>query len=229
MPAALTWDNTGEHFYEAGVKKGVVFPMSNGTYQKGAAWNGLTAVKENPSGAETTAKYADDIKYLNMVSNEEYGATIEAFTYPDEFAECDGSVEVATGVTINQQPRKPFGFSYVTGIGNDTDGFEKGYKIHLVYNALAKPSSKDYGTVNETPDAMTFSWEVSTTPTPVPGHKPTAHITIDSRKVSSEKLTAFETILYGSTTEDSRLPLPAEVIALMSGSQTTTTDDTEGE
>lgn len=220
--SALTWDNVGERFYETGVDRGVVYPYKTvnnvAGYQKGAAWNGLTAVNENPSGAEATALYADNIKYLNLISNEEYGCTIEAYTYPDEFAECDGSAEPADGVFLAQQPRIPFGFTYRTKIGNDIVGSEKGYKIHLVYNALAAPSSKSYGTINDSPDAMTLSWEVSTTPINVTGYKPIAHLVIDSVKVNDPaKMKALEDVLYGSIDADARLPLPDEVIAIMTG------------
>lgn len=214
----LTWDAVGERYFEAGVEKGVLFPFENNEYTAGIAWNGLIGVAENPSGAETTKLWADNIKYLNLVSAEDYGATIEAYMRPDEFAECDGTVQIADGVVASQQPRKSFGFSYVTQIGNDTDGTSHGYKIHLIYGCMAAPSSKDYNTINDSPEAMTLSWEVSTTPVDVPGHKPTAHIIIDSTKADPTKLASFEEILYGSdgtggtggTT--SRLPLPTEVI-----------------
>lgn len=222
--AKLVWDKTGERLYETGVKQGVVYPQSSeGTYPKGAAWNGLTAVTESPSGAESTALYADDIKYLNLVSNEEFGGTIEAYTYPDEFAPCNGSVEAAPGVNLGQQPRKQFGLCYRTGLGNDTEGYDHGYKLHLVYGALAAPSESAYATVNDSPEAITFSWEFSTTPVSVKDYKPVAHLEIDSTKVDKEKLTALEEILYGKdpTTEDAgdgkdaRLPLPDEVIELL--------------
>ena len=209
--AKLEWDKTGERYYEAGVEKGVFFPVENGAYASGVVWNGLTNVNENTDGADISPYYADNIKYLNLMSNGEFKATVEAYTYPDEFAECDGSVEIAAGVTINQQPRKPFGFSYVTKIGNDTDGVDKGYKIHLVYGCMASPTDKGYGTINESIEPITFSWEVSTTPVKVAGHKPTAHIVIDSTKVNAAKLTEFEAILYGSENTEARLPLPAEV------------------
>lgn len=221
----ITWDDIGEKTYETGVKKGVLYPMVSGSYTAGVPWNGLTAVNENPTGAETTAKYADDTKYLNLVSSEEYAATIEAFTYPDEFAQCDGSATAGTGgcVSIGQQKRKPFGFSYVTTVGNDTDEMDYGYKIHLVYNALAKPSSKSYGTVNETPDAITFSWEISTTPVEVgSGYKPTAHLVIDSTKTTEALLTSFKDIIYGSENAEPRLPLPSEVISHFTSQETTT-------
>ena len=210
----ITWDDIGSRFYETGVKKTFLYPMTNGAYTKGVPWNGVTAVNENPSGAEITPLYADDIKYLNLVSSEDYKSTIEAYTYPDEFAECDGSAEIATGVSIGQQKRKPFGLSYVTTLGNDTDGTDYGYKIHLVYGATAAPSDKSHGTVNESPEAVTFSWEVSTTPIDVPGFKPTATVTINSSKVTASQLSAIEDILYGTAQNEPRLPLPAELISI---------------
>lgn len=213
----LTWDNTGERIFETGVKQGVLYPIqSDGKYTKGVAWNGLTAVTESPSGAEATALYADDIKYLNLLSNEEFGATIEAYTYPDEFAECDGSAELATGVMIGQQKRKIFGLCYRTTIGNDVEGNDYGYKLHLVYGCLAAPSEKGYSTINDNPDAITFSWEVSTTPVNVEGFKPTSQITIDSTKADPTKLAALEAILYGSESTEAKLPLPDEVATTMS-------------
>ena len=212
----LTWDNTGERIFETGVKQGVLYPIqSDGKYTKGVAWNGLTAVTESPSGAEATALYADDIKYLNLLSNEEFGATIEAYTYPDEFAECDGSAELATGVMIGQQKRKIFGLCYRTTIGNDVEGNDYGYKLHLVYGCLAAPSEKGYSTINDNPDAITFSWEVSTTPVNVAGFKPTSQITIDSTKADPTKLAALEAVLYGAEAAEAKLPLPDEVAALM--------------
>ena len=215
----LVWDKTGERLYETGVKKGVLYPMdAQGAYPKGVAWNGLTNVTESPSGSEATALYADDIKYLNLMSNEEFGGTIEAYTYPDEFAECDGSASLATGVYIGQQPRKTFGFSYCTTIGNDVESNAHGYKLHLVYGALASPSEKAYATINDSPEAITFSWEFSTTPVNVTGFKPTACLTIDSTKVDAEKLAALEKILYGDDTGEAataRLPLPDEVAQVL--------------
>lgn len=220
--ARLTWDGTGERLFETGVEKGVLYPFENNAYATGVAWNGLISVSENPSGAEPTTLWADDIKYLNLISAEDYSATIEAYTYPDEFAECDGSASVATGVFATQQPRKSFGFSYVTKIGNDTDGNDHGYKIHLVYGCKAAPSGKDYNTVNDSPEAITFSWEISTTPVDVPSYKPTSHVIIDSTKVDAAKLTTFEDILYGASgsgsSSNARLPLPAEIISHFSGS-----------
>ena len=214
----LVWDQTGERFYETGVKQGVLYLQgTGGTYPKGVAWNGLTAVTESPSGAEATPIYADDIKYLNLVSAEEFGATIEAYTYPDEFAQCDGSAEIAAGVMIGQQSRKIFGLSYKTTLGNDTDGNDYGYKLHIIYGALAAPSEKGYATINDSPEAITFSWEVTTTPVSVTGFKPTASITIDSTKVDDTKLAALEAILYGGTETEARLPLPDEIAALVAG------------
>ncbi len=209
----LVWDKTGERKYETGVSKGVLYKQSNGTYPKGVAWNGLTAVNESPSGAEATPLYADNIKYLNLMSAEEFGATIEAYMYPDEFAECNGEKDLVDGVSIGQQKRTPFGLSYQTKIGSDTDN-DLGYKIHLIYGALAAPSEKAYATVNDSPEAITFSWEVSTTPVEVSGAKPTASLTIDSTKVTPEKLAAFEKILYGDADVEARLPLPDEVATL---------------
>ena len=218
----IVWDKTGERYYETGVKQGVLYPIQNdGKYTKGVAWNGLTAVTESPSGAEATPLYADDIKYLNLISNEEFGCTIEAYTYPDEFAECDGSAALAAGVMIGQQKRKIFGLSYRTAFGNDVDGTDHGYKLHLVYGCLAAPSEKAYATINDSPEAITFSWEVTTTPVSVTGFKPTSQITIDSTKVKAEKLTALEEILYGKdgepeTATEPRLPLPDEIATLFS-------------
>ena len=216
----LVWDQTGERYYETGVKMGVLYPQSaSGTYPKGVAWNGLTAVTESPSGAEATPLYADDIKYLNLYSAEEFGATIEAYTYPDEFAECDGSAEIATGVTIGQQNRKAFGLCYRTTIGNDTDGNDHGYKLHIIYGAMASPSEKAYATINDSPEAITFSWEITTTPVSVSGFKPTASVTIDSTKVDGTKLKQLEAILYGdngsSSAGEARLPLPDEIVTLI--------------
>lgn len=214
--AKLVWDATGERKYETGVRNGVLYVMGEGgTYPKGVAWNGLTAVTESPSGAEATALYADDTKYLNLISAEEFGATIEAYTYPDEFAECDGSATLAAGVTIGQQPRKTFGMSYRTVYGNDVNNESYGYKLHLIYGAVAAPSEKAYATINDSPEAITFSWEVKTTPVNVTGHKPTASLTIDSTKVDKAKLTKIEDILYGSAEGEARLPLPDEIIQII--------------
>lgn len=220
----ITWDNAGERYYETGVKNGVLYPIqTGGVYSLGVAWNGLTAITESPSGAESTPLYADDIKYLNLLSNEEFGCTIEAYTYPDEFAECDGSVALTAGVMIGQQKRKTFGLCYKTTLGNDADGNDYGYKLHLIYGCLAAPSEKAYATINDSPEAITFSWEVTTTPVNVTGYKPTSQITIDSTKVNAAKLASLEQILYGKdpTTEggtdgtNPRLPLPDEVATLM--------------
>lgn len=211
----LVWDQTGERLYETGVRKGVLYIPTAGVYSKGVAWNGLTTVTESPSGAEATALYADDIKYLNLMSTEEFGATIEAYTYPDEFAECDGSAVLADGVYIGQQARKTFGLCYCTTLGNDVDGNDYGYKLHIIYGCLAAPSEKAYATINDSPEAITFSWEVTTTPVNVDGAKPTASITIDSTKADATKLAALEAVLYGSDSEEARLPLPDEIKTLM--------------
>lgn len=211
----IVWDQTGERLYETGVKNGVLYVMEGGTYGAGVPWNGLTAVTESPSGAEPTPLYADDIKYLNLISNEEFGATIEAYTYPDEFAACDGSAALAEGVMIGQQARKTFGLCYRTTIGNDTDGTDHGYKLHIIYGALASPSEKAYATINDSPEAITFSWEITTTPVNVEGFKPTACITIDSTKADAACLAALEAKLYGSESEEPSLPLPDAVKTLM--------------
>lgn len=214
--AKLTWDKVGERYYENGVKMGVLYPQNDdGTYPKGVAWSGLTAVTETGSGAEATPLYADDIKYLNLMSKEEFGATIEAYTAPDEFAECDGTAEIATGVSIGQQPRKAFGMCYRTILGNDIKNSKYGYKLHIIYGALASPSERAYATENDSPEAMTLSWEVTTTPVDVEGFEPTASVVIDSTKVPSEKLEALEKILYGDESNEARLPLPAEIITLV--------------
>ena len=213
--AKLVWDKTGERLYETGVKNGVLYPMVDGAYPKGIVWNGLTAVTESPSGAEATPLYADDIKYLNLMSAEEFGATVEAYTYPDEFAECDGSASLGAGVTIGQQPRKTFGLSYKTTVGNDVDNDNHGYKLHLIYGAMASPSEKAYSTINDSPEAITFSWELTTTPVNVTGFKPTASLTIDSTKIAPEKLAAIENLLYGSETGEAKLPLPDEIAGIL--------------
>lgn len=212
----LVWDETGKRLYETGVKNGVLYPQDPaGAYPKGVAWNGLTAVTQSPSGAEATPLYADDMKYLNLYSAEEFGATIEAYTYPDEFAECDGSAELAKGVMIGQQPRKSFGLAYKTVIGNDIKNNKYGYKLHLIYGAMASPSEKAYATINDSPEAITFSWEITTTPVSVAGFEPTAYIEIDSTKADPTKLAKLEEKLFGSATEESTLPLPGEVATLM--------------
>ena len=213
--AKLTWDNSGERLYETGITKGVLYPMqTGGLYSKGVAWNGLTAVTESPSGAEASPIYADDIKYLSLMSAEEFGATIEAYTYPDEFGACDGSATVKPGVTIGQQNRSIFGLCYRTALGNDVDGTSHGYKLHLIYGAMASPSEKGYKTINDSPEAITFSWGVTTTPVSVTNYKPTASLVIDSTKITPAALTAIEALLYGGTAAAS-LPLPDAVIALI--------------
>lgn len=219
MPNTLVWDNTGERLYEAGVSKTVLYTQAiGGTYPKGVAWNGVSSITDKPSGAEASPLYADDIKYLNLRSVEEYAATIEAYTYPDEFAECDGSAEIAKGVTIGQQKRKTFGLSYRTAIGNDTDDVNHGYKLHLIYGATASPTEKQHNSFNDSPDVNPFSWDVSTTPVSVAGHNPTASIEIDSTKADPTKLKALEDILYGSDKAEARLPLPDEITQLMKAS-----------
>lgn len=217
----LEWDKTGERLFETGVDHAVLFPMgSDGTYGAGVAWNGLTAFNVSPSGAEANPFYADNMKYLNIYSAEEFGFSLEAYTYPDEWEACDGSASIAEGVSVGQQPRKPFGFSCRTLIGNDTEGQNHGYKLHLIYNAMASPSERGYATVNESPEAITLSWECTTTPVPVTGHKPTAHIVIDSTKVNALKLAEFEEMLYGEFSTSgaaAKLPTPDEVIAFFDG------------
>lgn len=219
--AEITWDRVGERRYETGVDHGVLYlPGAEGGYDRGFAWNGLVSVSESPSGAEASPQYADNIKYLNLISAEEFGATIEAFTYPDEFAVCDGTASPAEGLFIGQQRRSTFGLSYRTLIGNDLDGTDYGYKLHLIYSALAAPTEKAYSTVNDSPEAITFSWEVTTTPVEVPGHKPSATLTVDSTKVDAAALKELEDILYGRGTANTvaRLPMPEEVIGIFAGS-----------
>lgn len=212
----IVWDAIGEHTFETGVRNGVLYLKNvEGVYDTGVAWNGLTSVSESPEGAEATDLYADDIKYLTLMSAENFKATIEAYTYPVEFEECDGSATIANGVVIGQQSRKPFGLCYRTAIGNDTDGNEHGYKLHIVYGCQASPSEKQYSTINDSPEAITFSWEVNTTPVNVTGKKPTATLIIDSTKADKAKLTALEAILYGSESTEPRLPLPDEIATLM--------------
>ena len=213
--AKLVWDETGKRLYETGVSQGVLYPQTGGTYPNGVAWNGLTAVTESPSGAEATPLYADNIKYLNLFSAEEFGATIEAYTYPDEFMACDGSAQIAKGAYIGQQNRKQFGMCYKTLLGNDVDANDHGYKLHIIYGAMASPSEKAYATVNDSPEAITFSWEVTTTPVNVTGYEPTASIVIDSTKCDPAKLTDLEEILYGGEEEEARLPLPDEIVTVL--------------
>ena len=217
----VTWDKVGERLYETGVDRGVLYiPDGSGVYDTGFAWNGLVSVTESPSGAEATPTYADNIKYLNLISAEEFGATIEAYTYPDEFAQCDGTASPSTGVGIGQQSRKLFGLTYRTRLGNDLDGTDYGYKLHLIYGALAAPSEKAYASINDSPEAITFSWEVSTTPVEVTGYKPTASVVIDSTKVDATALATLEDFLYGTVGTDPSLPLPDAVLALFAGSIT---------
>ena len=227
--AALTWDDDTKRLYETGTKKGVLYPMNNdGTYANGVAWNGLTAVTESPSGAEETALYADDVKYLSLRSKEEFGGTIEAYTYPDEWAECDGSAQLtgAPGVMVGQQTRKKFGLCYRTAVGNDVEADDYGYKLHLVYGAQASPSERSYATINDSPEAITFSWEFTTTPKDYDGEgtglKPTAIVTIDSTKVTGATKEAreavmkkLEDVLYGTAQVEPRLPLPSELAGIM--------------
>ena len=221
---ALIWDAVGERMYETGVDHGVLYLANEGgDYDTGFAWNGLVTVTESPTGAEATALYADNIKYLNIQSVEEFGATIEAYTYPDEFAECDGSASPEVGVMVGQQTRRMFGLSYRTRVGNDVLGTAYGYKLHLIYGALAAPSEKAYSTINDTPEAITFSWEVSTTPTTDHGFSPTASIVIDSAKVDADALGELEDLLYGTVGSDPSLPTPDAVIALFAGTVTEAT------
>ena len=212
----IVWDAIGDHTFETGVRNGVLYLKdAQGAYNTGVSWNGLTSVSESPEGAEPTDLYADDTKYLTLMSAENFKATIEAYTYPVEFEECDGSATIAKGVVIGQQSRKPFGLCYRTAIGNDTDGNEHGYKLHIVYGCQASPSEKQYSTINDSPEAIMFSWEVNTTPVNVTGKKPTATLIIDSTKADKAKLTALEAILYGSESTEPRLPLPDEIATLM--------------
>lgn len=216
--AKIVWDESGKRLYETGVKNGVLYIQDEtGAYNKGVAWNGLTAVTESPSGAEATPLYADDIKYLELFSAEEFGATIEAYTYPEEFEACDGSASLGTGVTIGQQDRKTFGLCYRTVLGNDVKSNEYGYKLHLIYGAKAAPSEKGYQTINDSPEAITFSWEVTTTPVNVAGFKPTASVTIDSTKIDDAKLKTIEDMLYGTESVEAKLPLPDELKTILAG------------
>ena len=213
--AMIEWDKSGERLYETGVKQGVLYVQESGAYPNGVPWNGLISITESPSGAEPTPLYADDIKYLNLMSTEEFGGTIEAYMYPDEFKQCNGESELAKGVSIGQQERKTFGMCYRTTVGNDTEGAEYGYKLHLVYGAQASVSERAYNSVNDSPEATTFSWEFTTTPVKVEGYKPTAILTIDSTNCDADKLKALEDILYGAGSDGPRLPLPDEIKTLM--------------
>ena len=214
--AKLIFDEVGSRFFETGVKNGVLFVQgADGEYENGVVWNGLTAVTESPSGAEATPLYADDMKYVVLYSTEEFGATVEAYTYPEEFEQCDGSAALMDGITIGQQPRKSFGLVYKTVIGNDVQGQDLGYKIHIIYGAKAAPSEKAFATINDSPEAVTFSWELSTVPVPVSGHRPTATVVIDSTKVDAKKLALLEAKLFGSESEESTLPLPDEIAELL--------------
>ena len=214
--AKLVFNGVGDRLFETGVKKGVLYVMGDeGQYEKGVVWNGLTAVTEKPTGAETTNLYADDVKYVVIYGAEEFEATIEAYTYPEEFEQCDGSAVLTTGVNVGQQTRKTFAFCYTTSLGNDTQGQDFGYKIHIIYGCKAKPSEKSYSTINDSPEAVTFSWDVSTVPVPVEGMNPTATMVIDSTRVEPSKLQLLEEVLYGSSVEDARLPLPDEVKELL--------------
>jgi len=219
MPAslALVWDQVGTKKYEAGVSKGVLFVQkTDGTYEAGVAWNGLVSVTESPDGAEANAVYADNQKYLNLMSAEDFKASIEAFMFPNEFSICDGSIEIADGVSVGQQKRRAFALSYRTGVGNDTDGLEYGYKIHIIYGCMATPSERAYTTVNDSPEAMNLSWDLTTTPVDIPGFKPSAHIVIDSTKTSPAKMLAFETLLYGATAVAPAIQMPAAIITAFS-------------
>ena len=220
MAGKLVWDQSGERLYETGVSQCALYPMAAGAYPKGVAWNGITAITESPSGAEPTAMYANNIKYLDIVSTETYAATIEAYMYPDEFKSCNGESEIADGVVIGQQNRQKFGLCYKTILGNDTDGEDYGYELHLVYGGLAAPAEEAHNSVNESPEGMTMSWSVSTTPVEVPGKKPTATVTFNSVKVGEKVMKAIEDVVYGSTDKDARLPLPSELIELITAAKT---------
>lgn len=215
--AKITWDGIGERFYETGVDHGVLYKPVAGVYTTGVPWNGLVTVTQAPTGAEPSPQYADNIKYVNLTSGEEFGGTLEAFTYPDEFVEHDGFAQPAAGVMLGQQNRKPFGLSYRSLVGNDTDGLDHGYKLHLLYGLMAAPSEKAHATVNDSPEAMTLSWELSSTPAPVTGHRPVSVITIDSRNAVPAELEALEALLYGDETNEASLPTPDEVLALFPG------------
>lgn len=214
--AKLVFNNVGERLFETGVKNGVLYVMGeDGAYENGVVWNGLTAVTESPSGAETTPLYADDVKYVVIYAAEEFGATVEAYTYPEEFEQCDGSASIFDGITIGQQTRKSFGMCYKTSVGNDVQGQDFGYKIHIIYGAKAAPSEKSYSTINDSPEAVTFSWELSTVPVPVEGFNPTATMVIDSTRVPTEKMKLIEDKLYGTESEEATLPLPNELLNLL--------------
>ena len=214
--AKLVFNGVGDRLFETGVKKGVLYVMGeDGQYENGVVWNGLTGVTEKPSGAETTNLYADDVKYVVIYGAEEFEATIEAYTYPEEFEQCDGSAVLEAGVNVGQQTRKTFAFCYTTSLGNDTQGQDFGYKIHIIYGCKAKPSEKSYSTINDSPEAVTFSWDVSTVPVPVEGMNPTATVVIDSTRVEENKLKLLEEVLYGTTVEEARLPLPDEIKTLL--------------
>ena len=216
MAGKLVWDQSGERLYETGVSQCALYPMVSGAYPKGVAWNGITAITESPSGAESTPMYADNIKYLDIVSTETYAATIEAYMYPDEFKPCNGESEIADGVVIGQQNRQKFGLCYKTILGNDTDGEDYGYELHLVYGGLAAPAEEAHNSKNESPEGMTMSWSVSTTPVEGPGKKPTATVTFNSVKVGEKVMKAIEDVVYGSSAAEARLPLPSELIELIS-------------
>lgn len=213
----LEWDKIGEHFYETGVSNGVFYPydVESKKYTPGEAWNGLSSVSESPSGAEESKVFADNVKYLSLFSNEDFGCTVEAYTYPDGFAKCDGTAEIAKGISIAQQTRTAFGLCYKTIIGNDTESNDYGYKLHLIYGCKASPSERSYSTVNDSPEANTMSWEITTTPIPVENYKNTACLTIDSTKVDKETLKKIEDILYGTEEKDAELPLPADILAIL--------------
>lgn len=217
MSKRLVWDAVGERLFETGVKQCVLYPIDkiSGTYNKGVAWNGITSVSESPSGAEATDLYADDAKYLSLLSAETFGCTVEAYTYPEEFEACDGTAQLTPGVTIGQQARSVFGLCYRTTVGNDVDGNDHGYKLHFIYGCKATPSEKSYSSVNDSPEAITFSWTVNTTPVSVEGFKPTASLVIDSTKVDKAKLSKLEDVIYGSETADARLPLPNEIVTIL--------------
>ena len=214
--ARLIWDEVGQRFFETGVKNGVLYVQDNdGTYKNGVVWNGLTAVTESPSGAEETPLYADDVKYLTLRSAEEFGATVEAYTYPEEFEQCDGSASIANGVTIGQQARRAFGLCYRTSVGNDIQGQNFSYKLHLIYGCTVAPSEKSYSTINDNPEAITFSWELSTVPVPVDGFSPTASLVIDASKVDEGKMTLLENALFGDDENEARLLLPNEIMEML--------------